>query len=154
MIRQAKTFDGVPESVPAARRFVAGVLGTTSFAGTDTMLLITSELATNAIEHSLSARPGGKVSVSVTVEYGHVQVAVGDDGPPDGMAPLVPAECPDPDGESGRGLWLVSALADRWGYDGDGRFWARLPLVSAPARPAEPAADPGALFALPAGGAR
>jgi anti-sigma regulatory factor (Ser/Thr protein kinase) len=71
----------------------------------DDLLLIVSELVTNAVVHA----PGERVTVAVLLTAGDVWVAVVDQGP---RRPLH-AHLPDADGEHGRGLVLVAALADR-----------------------------------------
>lgn len=46
-------------------------------------------------------------------------------------APDVPAEAPDVDAESGRGLWIVAAFAQSWGVDRrpvGKTVWAELPV--------------------------
>lgn len=152
--KQTKKFAGIPENVGAARRFVTSVLDTAGFSDTETAALVASELVTNSIEHSLSAGPDGRVTVSVDVAFpSSVTITVQDDGPADGMAPLIPASTPPVDDESGRGLWLVESLADKFGYDGRGRYWARLTWGTGRPAPEAPAGDPGALFVF-AGGAR
>jgi len=76
----------------------------------DDLVLITSELATNAIVHSRSGLPGGAFTVRVEVRTGaFARLQVEDQG-----GPWIERE---PDEERGRGLELVAALA------GDGK-WA------------------------------
>ncbi len=87
---------------------------------TDSAVLLTSELVTNALKH-------GQGSPSLTVDAGelHVRVEVGDDEP----RPPVRTTA-DPDAESGRGLFIVDALASAWGVDEqpDGKVvWFELP---------------------------
>jgi anti-sigma regulatory factor (Ser/Thr protein kinase) len=46
-------------------------------------------------------------------------------------APTVPAEAPDADAESGRGLWIAAAFAQSWGVDRRSvgkTVWAELPV--------------------------
>ncbi|MFD7710623.1 ATP-binding protein [Streptomyces sp. NPDC059785] len=71
----------------------------------DTAELLTSELVANAVQHS-----DGPVTVRLRARPGVVRVGVMDNHP----------ELPDPlpcttDQDFGRGLFLVEALADRWG---------------------------------------
>ena len=82
--------------------------------------LLTSELATNAVEHA-----GGDFTVEVT-DTGHgVRVDVRDPSP----APPVVRDAQEVD-EDGRGLRLVEAVATTWGSEpvaGDGkRVWFEL----------------------------
>lgn len=70
----------------------------------DLVALVVSELVTNAVVHGR-----GDVSVDVVVADDGVRVEVADGDPL--MSPARPAG----DGETGRGLLLVSKVAQRWG---------------------------------------
>ncbi len=76
-------------------------------------VLLTSELVTNAVRHSRSGRPGGAVSVVVLAVAGGLRVEVTDGGSA-GDTPVVKDDVYTCDGH---GLFLVEALADRWGYE-------------------------------------
>ncbi len=76
-------------------------------AWTDDVLLCVSELATNAVLHGVPPGRGYRVRLWLG-EQGQLRVEVHDSG--DGE----PGER-EPDGESGRGLLIVKALADLWG---------------------------------------
>jgi anti-sigma regulatory factor (Ser/Thr protein kinase) len=106
-----RTFAGCPRQARRARQFVAGKLNGSPC--TDTAVLLTSELVTNALAHSLSGTEG-LFEVIVWRDAAGVLVAVVDDGS-DGNPAAADA---DLDSESGRGLGLVAALADRWGHAG------------------------------------
>ena len=80
---------------------------------TDTAVLLTSELVTNALAHTPSGT-GGSFEVIVWRDADSVLVAVLDDGSDRSPA----AVGPDLESESGRGLGLVGFLADRWGHQG------------------------------------
>jgi serine/threonine-protein kinase RsbW len=110
----ARVFAGDAGQVRAARRFLAGVLDGCPAA--EDALLCVSELATNAVLHSRSGRPGGRFTVRATVRTGSVRVAVTDEGGPWGRER-------DGDGQSGRGLLIVGELASRWGRDEGGAGW-------------------------------
>jgi len=108
LIDRGQRFDPVAASVPAARRYVAARLATAAFAGdTDTVLLLTSELATNAVRHA--ATP---FWVDVEIDDRQATVSVTDD---DGTNLPVPRH-PTPDATNGRGLRIVDELATRWGH--------------------------------------
>lgn len=103
------TLRGVPRSVSAARRRIRGLLGKGHPASDDVVLLV-SEVVTNAVVHSAS-RDGGKVAMTVAVGPGSVLVEVSDAGS-GASAPHVRNE---PEAEYGRGMFLVDLLAARWG---------------------------------------
>ncbi|MGI5402118.1 ATP-binding protein [Streptomyces sp. CA-135486] len=95
-------------SVPAAREFVRAVLADWGLGTrTDDVLLCVSELATNALVHGVPPGRGYRLRL-LRYEDGLLRVEVHDSG---GGQPGVR----EPDGESGRGLVLVAALADKWG---------------------------------------
>ncbi|MEU4263209.1 ATP-binding protein [Streptomyces sp. NPDC025273] len=96
-------------SVPAVREFVRGAVTDWGF-GTrlDDVLLCVSELATNALLHGVPPGRGYLVRLRLEENGRVLSAEVHDSG---GGVPAVRR----PDGESGRGLLLVDALADRWG---------------------------------------
>jgi anti-sigma regulatory factor (Ser/Thr protein kinase) len=116
--RQSMTIPAVPEQVRQARVFVARLLGE-SHVHADLALLLSSELVTNSVRHSGSAIPGGVVTVTVAAGVEVVRVEVTDrigSG-----VPVLPSAAPaDGGAEGSRGLWLVDALAARWGYERGG----------------------------------
>ncbi|MGQ5639852.1 MULTISPECIES: ATP-binding protein [unclassified Streptomyces] len=96
-------------SVCAAREFTRAVMKDwRQRARQDDVLLCVSELATNALLYGVP--PGRGFSVRLCLLDGVLRLEVHDSGP--GAAR--PRE-PDPESEGGRGLVLVSALADKWG---------------------------------------
>ncbi len=103
-VTTARAFPAVPGQVSAARRFLAAL--TEAFPAADDALLCLSEVATNAIQHSHSARPGGQFTVRATYAPGHLRVEVEDDG-----GPWQPQAGHHEHG--GRGLAILTALA-RW----------------------------------------
>jgi anti-sigma regulatory factor (Ser/Thr protein kinase) len=112
----ARSFPGRPESVSAARSWVAGFFPVPATAAD--AALMTSELVTNAILYSASRLPGGRVTVSVSVGIagGSLRVDVIDQGE---IAPRMTAAR-----GLGQGLALVAALADASGADGRDRWFA------------------------------
>ncbi len=109
----ARAFPGTPQQVGAARRFVASLLGGSPFC--EDAVVVVSELFTNALLHTDSGKPGGLVVVQVTRWLLGVRVAVTDQG--SAKQPVVG------DGQSccegGRGLYLVSHLAEHLGWHDD-----------------------------------
>jgi anti-sigma regulatory factor (Ser/Thr protein kinase) len=117
------TIPGRPEHVHEARAFVGKALGDLHPA-LDNVVLLTSELVTNAVMHSKSRRRGGAVTVVIAESDGGVRIEVSDEGS-DLSAPIVRGEVYASDGH---GLFLVQSLADQWGYVRHGRgttvwFW-------------------------------
>jgi anti-sigma regulatory factor (Ser/Thr protein kinase) len=123
------TVPGRPERVAEVRRFVRRVVGDASPMA-DTAMLLVSELATNAVLHSASGRPGGSATVLITEIGGGVRVEVADEGS-DQSAPVVRG---DIYASEGHGLFLVQSLADQWGYVRDETgttvwFWLTYPAA-------------------------
>ena len=108
---RSRVFPGRPDQVACARLFVSARL-THCPAAADAALL-TSELVTNAVQHTASGA-GGRFRVSVCHGPDGVRIAVFDDG-----SPATPALAPRTElATSGQGLMLVTALASRWGHHG------------------------------------
>ena len=99
-----------PASVGAARRFVRRALEDWGLDGlTDTVVLLTSELATNAILH---ARTAFAVVVSRSAAQVRVDVL-------DGSTVSLRNRQPSAMAGTGRGVNMVAALADNWGATPD-----------------------------------
>ncbi|MEU8271819.1 ATP-binding protein [Sphaerisporangium sp. NPDC049002] len=113
-------FPGEDASVPAARAWVRGLLALRIAApALDDVLLLLSEVVTNAVAHSASGwTADGRVIVRVALVSRVVHVEVTDAGSAT-SAPVARAAETDSDG--GRGLWMVNAIATAWGshHDGD-----------------------------------
>jgi anti-sigma regulatory factor (Ser/Thr protein kinase) len=123
-----ETFEGLPEAAGRARRFVRDLLGNGHPACVDAELL-TGEVFANAVQHSASAKPGGKVAVGVYVEGSAIRVVITDDG----GAGTMPQIRNDLYGESGRGLFLLGMLAAGWGVRMESNsttVWFRLTVDS------------------------
>jgi Histidine kinase-like ATPase domain len=124
----------VPEEARAARHFVRELLtcwGLVYLA--DDAELIIDELVGNAVRHGMRTAPPGlargasspALRLCLLRRIGEVMLAVTD---PSDQAPRPKA--PSSEGESGRGLQIVSALSDVWGWspiEGSGKaVWAVL----------------------------
>ncbi len=110
-------FEPRASSVREARSLVADVLEEAHFSGdADTVLLLVSEVVTNAVRHA--ATP---FDLIVAVDSAtSVTVTVVDHDP----AHPPRLRHPGPDDTSGRGLLIVERLASSWGYersDGDAK---------------------------------
>jgi anti-sigma regulatory factor (Ser/Thr protein kinase) len=106
-----RVFPGTPDSASAARLMARQLLGDGDPAA-ETVMLLVSELVTNAVLHSQSGGPGGTVTVALCPVSAGVLVQVRDDGGP--SEPCL-AESSADGAEHGYGLLLVDALADNWG---------------------------------------
>jgi serine/threonine-protein kinase RsbW len=105
-----RSFPARADQISQARAFVREILAGCQLA--EDAALICSELATNAVLHSDSAKPGGRFTVRAEIRDGdYVWVEVEDQG---GRW----AEDASSD-EGGRGLDIVTALAAYWDIEGD-----------------------------------
>ncbi|MEW1546806.1 ATP-binding protein [Streptomyces tsukubensis] len=102
------------QTVPAAREFVRSVVRDwVPAARLDDVLVCVSELTTNAVRHGVPPGRGYRIRICRFPD-GLLRIEVHDSG--DGFTlPPVAAPAGDADEESGRGLLIVDALADKWG---------------------------------------
>ncbi|MEV7010517.1 ATP-binding protein [Streptosporangium sp. NPDC051022] len=105
---------GEVSSVPVARRYVRDLLDSVGHTRNDDALLLVTELVTNAVRHSRSGRPDGRVTVSVATHNGTIHIDVADAGSADHHPRLCSQVSADSSG--GRGLWLVQEIASAWGW--------------------------------------
>ncbi|WP_433367912.1 ATP-binding protein [Streptosporangium sp. CA-115845] len=126
----SQRFPATTDQVRPARNFVAEILGEDHPLRDDAMLL-TSELATNAVEHSARPTDSGTSDTGtadttpgyrppefvVTVAFTPPGVIVTVQDP--GSARIPRTRNPRPDATGGRGLLLVNELATRWGFHRD-----------------------------------
>jgi anti-sigma regulatory factor (Ser/Thr protein kinase) len=104
-------FPSVAPSAASARRFVAAALERWGCPEDliERVLLLTSELVTNAYRHA-----GSETRLVIRCDDERIRVEVGDSGHGEVRArPL------DENRTDGRGLHIVDALADRWGHHAD-----------------------------------
>lgn len=107
----------------AARSWAAHVARTTP-ACADPLLVSLSELHTNALKHTASGLPGGRVRIEIERRRRLFLLRVTDDGPRPGAEATVPQARPveglcGADGllaEGGYGLALVDAMALYWDF--------------------------------------
>lgn len=122
-----RRFTPVPPSVPHDRRTAGAVLRAWGVdpASSIAVLLVVSELATNAVRHGRV--PGRYFEVRIAYDAEKmVGVEVSDPG--EGRPVIADAT---PDDESGRGLAIVDSLAEAWGIRErivGKTVWARLRL--------------------------
>ncbi len=117
-------FAGTPTVMPLVRAFLD-----TCAASHDTdyrylFTLLGSELANNAIRHSLSGEPGGSYTLNIHRDRQGLHLTCKDRGRPFGQSGhLTPkAGGLDLGAESGRGLAMVDAFASDWGDNGRAEF--------------------------------
>jgi serine/threonine-protein kinase RsbW len=105
-----RVFEGRADQIREARTFLAAVLN--GHPAVDDAVMCLSELASNAILHSRSGRPGGHFTVHTEICRGRLRVEIGDDGG-------AWTQSTDPEEQHGRGLLIVGQLALAWGRGGD-----------------------------------
>jgi anti-sigma regulatory factor (Ser/Thr protein kinase) len=106
------TYPGTPASVPSVRRLVRRLLADSP--RVDDLELIAAELATNAIRHTPSGQEGGQFTVTVRQRAGRARLEVADQGSGPWLRMAAGGGCGS-GGECGRGLSIVTALADEIG---------------------------------------
>jgi len=105
----SRRFPAATTSVGQARRFLIEQLPEGPDDGADALVLMLSELATNAVQHAATEF---EVSVHVAADTPSVRVEVSDDA---GGYPT--PQDPVGDAPHGRGLHIVRTLADAWGIE-------------------------------------
>ena len=117
----------IPTAAASARAFVRELCQSWQLAAPDATVvdqavLVANELVTNAVVHAHT-----DLWLRLELRGDRLLVAVRDGSPR--LLRQVP---PDPEGESGRGLWLVEQLARAWGVrphrDGGKVVWCTLTL--------------------------
>src|SRR5450631_1280207 len=101
-LRWERAFPGDERQIGVLRQWLASLLPPCT--AREDVLLVATELGTNAIRHTASGQ-GGSFKAEVTWHGPVVRVAVTDAG-----APLGPRAIDDPMAESGRGLLVVDSL--------------------------------------------
>jgi anti-sigma regulatory factor (Ser/Thr protein kinase) len=105
--------DAAPDAGVTARRAVVDGDGELPAAVRHDVLLLVTELVTNAVRHA-GVAPGRPVRVDVRRWRQRVRVEVADQG---AGFPAVPRPRRPSDEPGGWGLFLVERIADRWGVD-------------------------------------
>lgn len=121
-----------PQAPGRARRAIERLSGELDETVVEQLKLLATELVTNSCRHA--AAKGDPIGLVLAVDESVVRLSVTDTGP--GFD--APDTAPSPDDETGRGLFIVEAMADRWGVDnfGGSRVWLELGTVAPPARTA------------------
>ncbi|MFC3520144.1 ATP-binding protein [Streptomonospora nanhaiensis] len=123
--RHSVLFGHEPDQISAARSWAWRTSGL-GYDHADSLLLVLSELHTNAIRHTASGLPGGTVRIDLErLPDRGLRVSVTDQGPRPGAATTVPTPASADlftdlvTEESGRGLDLVASLSRDWGWHRD-----------------------------------
>jgi anti-sigma regulatory factor (Ser/Thr protein kinase) len=118
-MRASWVLPATARSAAQARGLVRELLGGLPLDTVEVVLLLTTELVTNAVRHG-----AGEVGVRLASSEEGVRVEVDD------RAPESPAvQRPSLDAPSGRGMLLVDELADGWGvvsHDSGKTVWFRV----------------------------
>ncbi|GAB3751028.1 ATP-binding protein [Nocardiopsis nanhaiensis] len=117
-------FAGVPALMPLVRAFLDTCAATETTDYRYLFTLLGTELANNAIRHSLSGHPGGAYTLRVHRTKEGLRLICRDRG---GLrtrnAHLTPTpNSQDLGSESGRGLAIVDAFASTWGDNGNAEY--------------------------------
>jgi anti-sigma regulatory factor (Ser/Thr protein kinase) len=111
----------LPDAVGHARRFTARTLRSWNVTdGADAILLVVSELVTNALTHTQ-----GQVRLDLTLTGDRLRVAVSDSSP---RTPVKSASV-DWEATGGRGILLVEAVSADWGsvpLSGGKQVWGEI----------------------------
>ncbi|WP_251068086.1 ATP-binding SpoIIE family protein phosphatase, partial [Streptomyces sp. ISL-22] len=123
-LRESWTVWRVPEAVGHARRFTRRTLRTWGVPaqGIDAVLLVVSELVTNALVHT-----DGRVRLDLTLVNDRLRVAVADASP---RTPVKPTSI-SWEATGGRGILLVEAMSATWGtvpVSGGKQVWSEIAL--------------------------
>jgi anti-sigma regulatory factor (Ser/Thr protein kinase) len=118
-----------PRAPREARSFVAACLPpeTCSEAVAD-LLLLTSEVVTNAVRHG-DPRADAQIALCVDVSPREIKISVR--GPGLGPEPNTTARRPEGIAGSGWGLYLLRRMTTDWGVEGDGTVWFSAPRAVA-----------------------
>lgn len=123
-----------PAEVGRARRWARSRLAGSGIEAdeplAETLVLLVSELVTNAVVHTGCPAVLRLSLAAVAAEVATVRLEVADASD---RAPV--PRCADGDATGGRGLALVDGLADRWGWSPEGagkRIWCELDRCERP----------------------
>jgi serine/threonine-protein kinase RsbW len=83
------------------------------------VLLLFREAALNAALHGLQHAPGGKAEAEIALEGGAARIRIQDPGPGFDWR-SASFDAPHPEAESGRGLFVIAANADRVAFNESG----------------------------------
>ena len=101
------------DAAAAARRALDGFRGQLEEDVIDRSALVATEVVTNSVTHAglTAAQP---IDLNIQVLPGCLRIVVTDEGTRS-FDPVI--KLPYPGQKSGRGLWMIDQLTDRWGVD-------------------------------------
>lgn len=150
-LRDTLKLRALPDAVPSARAHLRQLLSGGGWAELSPDAgVVVSELVTNAVAASAGLRPAAPVLVWLGSDSHCLLLAVAD------VSPRPPVRLNrGPDAEGGRGLALVEALSDRWGWHPAAItglkkvVWAEWHLAEEETMPGPPVPDPAAATPRP-----
>ncbi|GAA0977991.1 hypothetical protein GCM10009555_040140 [Acrocarpospora macrocephala] len=111
----ATDLPGASIAVPQARNYVQHICREMSNTRLNELLLVISEIVTNALQHSESGRrPDGRIRLVITEHAYVLHVLVVDQGSSSGAPQLQPQD--DIERSGGHGLAIVEHLTRAWGW--------------------------------------
>ncbi|MFI0419256.1 ATP-binding protein [Spongiactinospora sp. 9N601] len=126
MIWKTVTLPGTSENAGVARELLRGLWRANPHLNSgilDDLLLMVSELFSNAVRHTSSGEPGGRVGLVIAANEKWVRVEVTDEG--SRSVPRAAGKATEDEAmeQGGWGLALVGMRADTWGHGprGNGR---------------------------------
>jgi two-component sensor histidine kinase len=123
-VERSVDLEAAPASARRARRAVGSLKGALPEATFESLLLIVSELVSNAVLHSGLGR-GDRLVMKIRLLEDRLRIEVTDEGVGFGRS------TPSPGRDGGLGLVIVERLSDRWGHDRGPptRVWAELAVA-------------------------
>jgi anti-sigma regulatory factor (Ser/Thr protein kinase) len=115
--RTSLLLGALPSAVPCARLHARQVLWEWGLSkNAETAELLLSELATNAVQGAQAIVSDLPVNVRLSANRDRLLIEVWDSNIRPPVSRVVEGDFPALDAESGRGLFLVETLSERWGW--------------------------------------
>lgn len=115
--RTSLLFGALPSAVPCARLHARQVLWEWGLSeNAETAELLLSELVTNAIQGARAIVSDLPVDVRLSANRDRLLIEVWDSNVPPPVSRVIEGGFPALDAESGRGLFLVETLSERWDW--------------------------------------
>jgi anti-sigma regulatory factor (Ser/Thr protein kinase) len=115
--RSSLVLGALPGAVPCARLHARQVLWEWAVpVDVDTAELIISELVTNGLKAAWATGSGQPISLTLSAGSAVLAIEVWDGNPHPPVLRELDGDVPSLDEESGRGLFLVHSLSEKWGW--------------------------------------